>query len=212
MPASAEKQPAWQMCKPPVRGSGGDLAHAPGYAGHVRTCHVQLWWQRPAAALTERRMRHQLAVACHPPALAPDDGTRRNDSPGTGCNNSVVDPALCLHYWHAVKAGRPWLTGGLSWPVMESTRAPARGTRAPRSAPGMAQPQTPSGCGSRQDRPVACLSSCDEALLPATRWRCPEERPTPATPCRWFRRKLCGELFVFCLNKIPLETTLFRLW
>jgi len=176
---------------------------------------VQLWWQWPAAALTERRMRHQLAVACHPPALAPDDGTRRNDSPGTGCNNSVVDPALCLHYLHAVKAGRPWLTGGLSWPVMESTRARARGTRAPRSAPGMAQPQTPSGCGSRQDRPVACLSSCDEALLPATRWRCPEERPTPATPCRWFRRKLCGEfreLFVFCLNKIPLETTLFRLW
>ena len=80
MPASAEKQPAWQMCKPPVRGSGGDLAHAPGSAGHVRTCHVQLWWQRPAAALTERRMRHQLAVASQPAALAPDDGTRLTSS------------------------------------------------------------------------------------------------------------------------------------
>ena len=133
-PASADKQPAWQMCMPPVRGSGSDLAHAPGSAGHVCTCHVQLWWQRPAAALTERRMRHQVAVACHPPALAPDDGTRRNDSPGTGCNNSVVDPALCLHYLHAVKAGRPWLTGGLSWPVMESTRARARDTCASLSA------------------------------------------------------------------------------
>ena len=65
-----------------------------------------------------------------PMRTSPDDGTRRNDSPGTGCNNSVVDPALCLHYLHAVKAGRPWLTGGLSWPVMESTRARARGTRA----------------------------------------------------------------------------------
>jgi hypothetical protein len=80
MPASAEEQPAWQMCKPPVRGSGGDLAHAPGSAGHVRTCHVQLWWQRPAAALTERRMRHQLAVASQPAALAPDDGTRLTSS------------------------------------------------------------------------------------------------------------------------------------
>ena len=79
-PASADKQPAWQMCMPPVRGSGSDLAHAPGSAGHVCTCHVQLWWQRPAAALTERRMRHQLAVASQPAALAPDDGTRLTSS------------------------------------------------------------------------------------------------------------------------------------
>ena len=40
----------------------------------------------------------------------------------------------------------------------------------------------------------------------------PGGAPHPGDPLPMVPSKLCGELFVFCLNKIPLETTLFRLW